>query len=112
MDKVKILERKLLQLFPDETLRKEVLELIYSYGNESHHLEPDRVQLAILKASGENPTIEQIQSNTSLAKSDYRDLLAYTEYPREFEKWSMPEGPEKDAIRAADRKEYEDWLKS
>lgn len=83
--------------------------ILESYGTEKYEKEPDRVRLAILKLSGSD--LEQIKRTTNIAKQDYRDVLAWAEYPRQSKIIQrLPEGPEKQKIVKADRAEYEEWL--
>ena len=91
----KILSRKLLQLFPDQSLRAEVIEWLNTYGIESHEQEASRLRLALLKLSGEAPTLDDLKSNTKYAKEDFRDILTWAEYPRQSKQWSIPDGPKK-----------------
>ena len=58
-----------------------VLELLDTYGVESHEREPERVQLAILKLSEGNE--EKLREFLAIAKRDYRDVLFWAENPDE-----------------------------
>lgn len=49
-DRAKI-ERKLASMWPDPEAREAVRAQLQSYGHEPHEMEPERVQLAILKLS-------------------------------------------------------------
>src|SRR5262249_52152388 len=51
-----------------------VLALLAEYGREAH-----RVHLALLKLSAGD--VDALQSNLEAAKRDYRDVLAWAEYP-------------------------------
>ena len=108
MDYKSILTRKLRSLFPDKEKRNEVKTILDTYGIEGYEQEPLRVRLAILKVSGSD--LEEIKRMTALAKQDFRDILAWAEYPRQSKKWSMPEGPKKLKLIDADRAEYNTWL--
>ena len=110
MDYEAILSRKLESLFPEKVLRDDVIVTLESYGTEKYEREPVRVRLAILKLSGSD--IEAVKKNTTTARQDYRDILAWAEYPRQSKKWSMPNGPEKQKLIKADRLEYEQWLQT
>ena len=105
-----ILKRKLQDLFPDEVCRRKAADILERYGPGPYDKEPDRVRLAILKLSGSD--LEKLQRNTNRARQDYRDVLAWAEYPRQSRHWSVPAGDEKSRMVKADRQEYEDWLKS
>ena len=71
-----------------------------------------RVQLAILKLSeGQRDKLTEL---VRMAKRDYRDVLAYAEYPEEmkagFVEMSKLSPQESRAIRERDRKQYLKWL--
>jgi hypothetical protein len=108
MDLDAVLSRKLTSLFPDPDIRDEVINTLNLYGLEKHEQEPIRIRLAVLKLSGDD--VEQVKINTAYAKQDFRDVLVWAEYPRQSKKWSVPDGPKKQKLVAADRAEYEEWL--
>jgi hypothetical protein len=66
--------------FP-ESAHARVLELLDTYGVESHERERERVQLAILKLSEGNE--EKLREFVAVAKRDYRDVLFWAENPDE-----------------------------
>ena len=72
-----------------------------------------RVQLGVLKLSGGEA--EKLKEYIELARIDYRDVLAYAEYPEAMRagpaKWK-PGAHELDEIRRRDRAQYEAWLAS
>ena len=96
-------------MFPDSEKRKAVEATLRQYGTESYENEPARVRLAVLKISGGDP--ELIQRNIATAKQDYRDILAYAEYPRQMgqDSWKLSTDQNR-ALVVADRQEYEAWL--
>ena len=104
-----ILERKLEELFPNPVRRAEAVKLLEEYGKESYEREADRVKLAVLKLSGKK--LEKIRLNVETAKKDYRDVLAYAEYPNQFahDSWNLTEKQNKTLIDT-DRKQYVGWL--
>ncbi len=74
-----------------------------------------RIQLAILKLSSGNK--EELEKNIALAKRDYRDVIAYAEYPRQMASshlshfnLSEEEQKESKAIIKSDREQYMAWL--
>ena len=91
---------------------EEIMDLLDEYGVESHEKGQPRVQLAILKLSeGER---ERLPNLVRMAKRDYRDVLAYAEYPE-----AMRIGPKKmrqlstkeaQALRQRDKRQYKRWL--
>jgi hypothetical protein len=86
---------------------EELRQLLLSYdGNEQ-----ERVLLAVLKLSEEDP--EKLRHNIQAAKIDYRDVLAWAEYPEQMDSGAMMYNTDRNdyqAIRERDRKQYTDWL--
>ena len=105
-----VLPQVMMKLFPSEAQRNEVFMILSAYGRENFHREVQRVHLGILKISGSD--IEKIRRATSLACSDFRDLLVEAEFPLSFGKDKLRErDPEKYAKH--ERKEqdqYRQWL--
>jgi hypothetical protein len=102
---------KVCQIWP-ELNPTEVIAVLDQYGEEPYERERERVQLGILKLSGGQ--LERLPSLVDMAKGDYRDVLAYAEYPEEAHisyevKRKLP--PEEiKAIRNRDREQYLQWL--
>lgn len=69
---------KVKQLFPGQS-PADVMEILDLYGEESYERERERVQLAILKLS--EGSQEKLLQFLDVAKTDYRDVLAWAEYP-------------------------------
>jgi hypothetical protein len=63
---------------PDPRIFPRALERL---GVEPYELERERVQLAILKLS--EGDIGRLQRYVEVAKADYRDVLAWAEYPEQ-----------------------------
>jgi hypothetical protein len=106
-----LLLKKVREVFPLEN-PAEIIELLDSYGVEPYERECERVQLAILKLSG--GSIEELLSHLEVAKRDYRDVLAWAEFPHEMklsanEMHAMPPEAAKD-IRDKDSQQYLEWL--
>jgi hypothetical protein len=99
---------KVRQEFP-QCEAEEVMTILEAYGKLAYEREDRRVQLAILKLSEGN--LDQLRANVKIAKQDYRDVLAYAEYPSEMRHptWQM-EAQRVEAIRQEDRKQYLEWL--
>lgn len=108
MDYEAILSRKLKSLFPDKGNRDHAKAILGTYGTEKFEREANRVQLAVLKLSG--PDLFKLQRNIDSAGQDYRDVLAWAEYPRQSNKWNITDISEKQKLIEADRNEYEKWL--
>ena len=87
--------------------------ILDGYGGEGRVWGRQRVQLAILKLSGGQR--ERLPELVEMAKRDYRDVVAYAEYPEE-----MRLGPvairrrsrrEARAVRERDKAQYRRWLR-
>jgi hypothetical protein len=85
--------------------------ILDDYGEESWQREPHRVRLAALKLAAGN--IDRLRSAIDRAKRDYRDVLAYAEYPGYFNgvpsSGALPPESERQIIDT-DWKQYQDWL--
>lgn len=89
----------------------EVLAILNEYGKDTWQREPDRVRLAALKLAAGN--VERLRDHVESAKRDYRDLLAFAEYPGYGERmFGMEKLPptEQERIIEADWRQYQDWL--
>jgi hypothetical protein len=104
--------RKIKKMWPDAD-PQEILDLLNEYGTESYETGRTRVQLGILKLSAGDR--ERLPDLVKMAKVDWRDVLAYAEYPEEMrtDPTRMRDMPEEEArsIRKRDRRQYEKWLK-
>lgn len=107
-DNSKILARKLNALYPEASQHDKAVQILAEYGKGRHDKEPERVRLAILKLSGAD--LGKLEHNTTRAKQDYRDVLAWAEYPGQSKNWSIMKGPQKEKLKKADLDEYEAWL--
>jgi hypothetical protein len=110
MTREKVLE-KIKQCWPDEDT-KEILVILDRYGKESGERGRARVQLAIIKLSdGKKERLEELVRS---AKRDYRDVLAYAEYPEEMRLGFVGikglSADEAKATRQRDRAQYLEWL--
>jgi hypothetical protein len=84
-----------------------VTALLDTYKNN----EAVRVKLAILKlAAGD---VQKIRHYVAAASTDYRDVLAWAEYPEFMDRGLSPNLPPntRDAIITGDWEQYETWLK-
>ena len=86
------------------------MNLLEQYGTESYENEVERVRIAILKLS--EGSLEELARVVVQAKQDYRDVLAWAEYPEALRKptWDLPPA-ERTRIQHADRDQYLTWLK-
>jgi len=103
-------ERVVRRDFPTERVA-EVLAILQEYGTESWQGEHDRVRLAALKLAASN--LEKLRLHIETAKRDYRDVLAYAEYPSYISRVPGPGTRPPDEVKRiidADWKQYQDWL--
>jgi hypothetical protein len=95
------------ELDPEEIFQ--VLDGISIAGSEENI---ERVQLAVLKLSEGRQ--ERLRELVAMARKDYRDVLAYAEYPEEMRigflgvKGLSPQ--EVEDLRRRDREQYLRWL--
>lgn len=89
--------------------RVEAANLLAQYGTQEYEREQVRVRVAALKLS--DGSLERLRDAVASAKRDYRDVLAWAEYPGEMQgpSWRLP-ADEQTRIRAADREQYLAWL--
>jgi hypothetical protein len=90
----------------------DVMEILDLYGVESYERERDRVQLAILKLC--EGSQEKLLHYLDVAKNDYRDVLAWAEYPDAM-RLSVAETDALDTqsrreLEERDRQQYLVWL--
>ena len=104
-----LVEQKARQLFSAEDL-PQVLALLEAYGNESWQREPERVRLGLLKLSGGK--LEQLRHYLAAAQGDYRDVLAWAEYPEQMKHPDSGDGEAARARRERDERQYSDWLEA
>ena len=88
----------------------EVLDWLDDYGVEPYERERERVQLAILKLCQEEG-LNTPDRFVKAAKQDYRDVLAWAEYPGQVNAawFRLPPG-EQAKVRRADLEQYLAWL--
>ena len=96
------------RLFPAEE-RAAAIAMLDRYGTAPHEREAVRVRVAALKlCKGELADLERVIGH---AKQDYRDVLAWAEYPDELVQatWRLPED-QVARVRGSDRAQYLAWL--
>jgi hypothetical protein len=78
-----------------------VTEALAGYGAKTAHREVDHVRLGILKLA--EGSAERVREYAAVALSDYRDVLAWAEYP-EYMRTEARNRPERErsAARARD----------
>ena len=99
---------KVRQVFPDRD-PDEILAVLDDYGREDHEGEPARVQLAILKLCDEDGR-DDPSSYVAAAKADYRDVLAWAEYPNQMRQSGNLDDEERERLKSLDEAQYEQWL--
>ena len=95
----------------DYSNAKETVAILDEYGRESWQRERHRVQLAIMKLAAGDLTA--LRAHLETAKRDYRDVLAFAEYPRyhcEVFPGSELADPRVKEVIVADWKQYREWL--
>ncbi len=97
-------------VFPNRDLDAVMAELDV-YGAEPDEPDRERVQLAILKLS-EEQKLDSPASYVDAAKQDYRDVLAWAEYPSQMDAGpntgTDPTGVQRN--RELDEQQYQAWL--
>lgn len=103
-----LVEALVTRLFRPE-VRAEARNLLAEYGTQAHEREEIRVRVAALKLS--DGSLDRLRELMARAKRDYRDVLAWAEYPEELHSptWRLP-AAEQARIRSADRAQYLAWL--
>lgn len=92
-------------------VRAEAASVLAQYGTQSYEREEMRVRVAALKLS--DGSIDRLRELIGSAKLDYRDVLAWAEYPEELRSptWRLS-AAEQARIRTADRAQYLAWLET
>jgi len=95
-----LVSAKIREIFPET--RESVAQMLEPFDD-------DRVQLAILKLAEGDP--DNLEYFIETAKVDWRDVLAWAEYPEEFSQATWHMSPEDVAkIRDRDTKQYDEWI--
>ena len=89
----------------------EALEILSEYGDEDWHKTPERVRVAALKlAAG---SLERLRSAIETAKQDYRDVIAWAEYPAYMQDVNPSDAiapAARQQVIDADWQQYVEWL--
>ena len=99
---------KIRRVFPERKV-DDVLAVLDRYGQERHHREPERVQLAILKLCDE-ASAPDVAACVETACDDYRDVLAWAESPNLFRRTFCKDRAERERLIAQDEAQYLAWL--
>lgn len=97
-------------MFPEKSQKEKVIKRLKDYGKETWHIEPNRVQLAILKFTHNNT--ELFDQYVDTACEDYRDIIYLAETPLSFADWDLPiNDPEKyNQLLKQDNYNYLKWI--
>lgn len=109
-DYASLLPQVFSRLFPDAATREQATRILSAYGQDSFHLEVERVRLGILKLSGAD--LSALERWTALACDDFRDLLVEAEYRLSFGKDRLrATNPQKyEALEKKEREQYDAWI--
>lgn len=99
---------KFRSLFGEGSEADALLQELERYGRREGDREVNRVQLAILKLS--SGKTELLRHYVAVALTDYRDVLAWAEYPEQMEAGFGLSPQEEAEIRRRDRAQYAAWL--
>jgi hypothetical protein len=88
-----------------------VVATLSEYGTEGADSGHHRVRMAVLKLA--NGKLNILRREVETAKHDYRDVLAYAEYPnytRHVSPGRKLDDSERQRIMALDWQQYQNWL--
>jgi len=108
-----VVERKIAAMWPDRDV-DEIKAILARYGAERETVwGRRRVQLAVLKLC--DGDLEKLARYVEMANRDYRDVVAYAEYPEAMRLGFVEMGKlsetEAKAVRRRDKQQYQRWLK-
>lgn len=100
--------KKIRQIFPAKDCDA-IFTSLQAYGVEPHEREPFRLYLAILKLSEEDH-LSDPSFYLKVAKQDYRDVLAWAEYPNQTRFGPDADPKERAECVRKDEAQYRAWL--
>jgi hypothetical protein len=103
-----LLLAKIAKVFPDRDT-DEILAILDRYGTGKHEQEPAWVQLAVLKLCDEEGRDDPAHY-IDVAKQDFRDVLAWAEYPNLMRRPANINPKERAALEDRDMAQYRAWL--
>ena len=103
-DYPQILTAKLLSLYPDSARRASAEQILGRYVGDNLK-GSSRVRLAALKIAGSD--LNELQRCMDAAVQDFRDILAWAEYPRQMKAGL---GRTAAGLAVTDDAEYQQWL--
>ena len=106
--------------FDDLVLRKtrsifgenstEALTILAACPDAGQAASQARIQLAVLKLS--EGKLESLRTYLNASLRDWRDVLAWAEYPEELRAGAPLGSPERQSIQQRDKEQYLAWLSS
>lgn len=103
--------RKIKNYWPDEDPLA-ILDILNAYGTGEMERGKTRVHLAILKCSDGH--LDRLSDLVATAKRDWRDIVAFAEYPEQMKLGfvAMREltPAQRKALKKRDAKQYAEWL--
>ena len=102
-------QEKLVQTFGERADVAALRKVLGKYGAKRWHPEVHRVRLAIIKLSKGNKA--RLAHFVGVACTDYRDVLAWAEYPAQMDAGVGVKGKKLKKLLKKDRKQYEKWLR-
>lgn len=106
-----LVREKFNRMFGSHPESDELLQVLLQYGGREGDRERERVQLAILKLSDGDSV--KLRSNVEAALLDYRDVLAWAEYPEQMRSGNTRDNSSMDEYEEMlrrDREQYLQWL--
>jgi hypothetical protein len=100
--------RKLHEWFCDVNARRDAHASLRAYVVDCSDLDSERIALAILKFS--EGDLDRLSSAIKATRSDWRDVLAWAEYPEQLALGPRADPQAVQAARARDRAQYLRWL--
>ncbi|TGM16528.1 hypothetical protein EHQ82_17020 [Leptospira selangorensis] len=109
MDYKKLLKVKISELFPDLNNQKKVLIELEKCSLGNSKIEKERVFLSIVKSS--NGNIDKIRDLVTVAKKDYRDVLAWAENPNKMSHEFTTNKKINSELEKKDKEQFKKWIK-
>jgi hypothetical protein len=94
------------EFLPEQVER--VRDILGGYGSGPGQREPDRVRIAVLKLS--RGDLERLEHFAAVAASDYRDVLAFAEYPSYFGTSPSADDDGLQQLVDDDWRQYKEWF--
>jgi len=108
VSRIAAVSAKLAALYPELAERQAAQAILDGFTGDSLPDTRARVALAILKIAGADR--QQLENWTSAANADYRDVLAWAEYPRLMQAGARIDPRRRQQLAAEDERAYAAWL--